>query len=110
MSTITNAEAIMPSVKMALRITTAAFDTEVLDLINSGALDLMQAGVQTDEDEIDCSDYLIKRAIITYVKFHFGEPDSASIIKASYDEQKAQLKVYTGYTDWGIDNGQIDNN
>lgn len=110
MGTIEHAETILNDVKLALRISTSAFDTEVLNLIKAGAYDLMQAGVQTSTDKIDCSDFLIKMAITTYTKFHFGEPDNAQIIKKSYDEQKAQLRTATGYTDWGLFNGQIDQN
>jgi hypothetical protein len=43
---------------------------------------------------------LVKRAVITYCKMHFGEPDGYDRLKASYDEQKAQLSTCTGYTDW----------
>ena len=39
-------------------------------------------------------------AIVTYCKLHFGEPDEYDRLKASYDEQKAQLSMATGYTTW----------
>ena len=35
----------------------------------------------------------------------FGEPADFERLKTSYDEQKAQLQMATGYTDWGEDNG-----
>jgi hypothetical protein len=31
----------------------------------------------------------------------FGSPPDYDRLKASYDEQKAQLQMSTGYTDWG---------
>ena len=86
----------LEKVKMALRITTDAFDTELTDLISSAKLDLGIAGVVVPET----LDAIVERAIITYCKIHFGEPDDYDRLKASYDEQKAQLSMATGYTVW----------
>lgn len=86
-------------VKMALRITTDVFDSELEDLIEAAYLDLGIAGVAT----VTASDFLIIRAVITYCKLNWGEPSDRNYdaLKASYDEQKAQLATATGYTDWG---------
>lgn len=86
-------------VKMALRITTDVFDSELEDLIEAAYLDLGIAGVAT----VTASDFLIIRAVITYCKMNWGEPSDRNYdaLKASYDEQKAQLATATGYTDWG---------
>lgn len=90
----------LESVKLALRITTDAFDDEIQDLINAALADLGIAGI-TNLDEADA---LIKRAVITFCRVNFGEPDDYDRMKASYDEQKAQLQTATGYTDWlGVD-------
>lgn len=86
----------LEKVKMALRITTNAFDTELTDLISSAKLDMGIAGVVVPET----LDAIVERAIITYCKVHFGEPDDYDRLKASYDEQKAQLSMATGYTVW----------
>lgn len=83
-------------VKLALRITTNAFDTEITDLIEAALKDLGIAGVTND----DITDPLIIRAVITYCKCHFGEPDEYDRLKRSYDEQKAQMSMATGYTTW----------
>ena len=83
-------------VKMALRISTDAFDTEIEDLIEAAEVDLNIAGVVLPEE----ADAICTRAIITYCKMHFGEPDEYDRLKASYDEQKAQLSMATGYTTW----------
>ena len=88
----------LSKVKQALRITTDAFDSELTDLINAALLDLGIAGV--NEFEATTTDALIIRAVITYCKVHFGEPDEYDRLKASYDEQKAQLGMATGYTTW----------
>ena len=86
----------LEKVKLALRITTTAYDSELTDLINSAKLDLGIAGVvlPTELDAV-CS-----TAVITYCRLHFGEPDDYDRLKASYDEQKAQLSMATGYTTW----------
>ncbi len=86
----------LEKVKMALRIVTDAFDDELNDLIDAAKQDLGIAGVVLPEE----LDAICTRAIITYCKLHFGEPDDYDRIKRSYDEQKAQLSMATGYTEW----------
>lgn len=95
----------LDKVKLALRITTDAFNTELNDLIEAAKLDLGIAGVELDDlvTGTDPTDYLLIRAIITYCKLNFGAPDEYDRLKASYDEQKAQLSMATGYTDWAVD-------
>lgn len=86
----------LEAVKLALRISTTAFDAELNNLISSARLDLGVAGVIVP-NELDA---LVKTAIITYCRMHFGQPDDYDRLKKSYDEQKAQLATCTGYTDW----------
>ena len=81
-------------VKLALRVTTDAFDSEISDLIDAACADLGLVGVDSS-DQTD--DPLLIRAITTYCKAHFGAPDEYDRLKASYDEQKAQLITATGY-------------
>ena len=88
--------ATLPAVKMALRVTTNAYDTELNGLINAALLDMGIAGVTNDDD----TDDIILRAIITYCRLNFGKPDDYDRLKALYDEQKAQLSMATGYTAW----------
>ena len=73
----------LSKVKLALRITTNAFDSELTDLIAAAQLDLGVAGVivPTTIDE------LVTRAIITYCKMSFGLPEDYDRLKKSYDEQ-----------------------
>ena len=87
----------LDKVKLALRITTTAFDSELNDLIASALADLGIAGVISDDE----TDPLIIRAVTTYCRVNFGQPDDYDRFKAAYDEQKAQLQTATGYTDWG---------
>jgi hypothetical protein len=86
----------LEKVKLALRITTDAFDSELNDLIDAAQMDLGIAGVVVP-DEIDA---IVSRAITTYCKLNFGEPDDYDRLKRSYDEQKAQLSMATVYTVW----------
>ena len=86
----------LSKVKLALRITTTAFDEELNDLISAAQTDLGIAGVVIP-DEVDS---IVTRAIITYCKLHFGEPGDYDRLKLSYDEQKAQLSMASGYTDF----------
>lgn len=90
--------ALIDTCKMAMRVTTTAYDTEIQAYIDAAVLDLGIAGVETGEQ-----DPLVSKAIMTYVRMSFGAPANYDKLKASYDEQKAQLMNATGYTDWGVD-------
>lgn len=83
--------------KLALRINTDAFDEQISMLLDAAELDLGVAGVL-----MDAEDAILEQAKITYVLMHFGQPDNYDRLKASYDEQKAQLATCTGYTDWSV--------
>ena len=89
----------LAKVKLALRLTTNAYDTDIQDLIDAAKLDMGIAGV-TLPTQLDA---LCERGVITYCKLHFlGLSDTEwDCLKASYDEQKAQLSMATGYTVWG---------
>lgn len=87
---------ILPSARLALRVNTTAYDEQILDLLDSALLDMGVAGVVIPSD----TDALVKQASITYVRLNFGQPDDYERLKASYDEQKAQLSTCTGYTTW----------
>ncbi len=89
---------ILSAVKLALRLTTDAYNAQLDDLIDAGLADLGVAGVSHTNGTIDP---LIKRAVITYCRMNFGSPADYDKLKASYDEQKAQLATCTGYTNWG---------
>lgn len=93
--------AFLAEVKLALRITTTAFDSELTELVEAAQLDLGVAGVEL----ISGLDPLVKRAIVTYCRVHFGTPDDYDRLKRSYDEQKAQLATNTGHTVWGVSDG-----
>lgn len=90
---------LLEKIKLALRITVSNYDSDLTDLISAAQADLGIAGVVVPETLTA----IVERAIITYCKVHFSALTDGewSRLKASYDEQKAQLATATGYTDWG---------
>lgn len=95
----------LDKVKMALRISTDAFDSELRDLIQAAYTDMGIAGVVISENEDESGEdenAIITRAVITFCKMSFGLPEDYDKLKRSYDEQKAQLSNATGYTDWSV--------
>lgn len=103
--------------KRAIPVTDTEWDEEIAHLCEAGAADLTMAGVilggsvaftytaVTDgvqvDDESDLDDPATVRAICTYVKANLGNPPNRQWLKESYDEQKKQLMVATGHTDYG---------
>ena len=94
--------------KMACRVTGKAFDPEFEDLINAALADLGVTDINGDllrfcdpetGAEIPLKP-LVQRAVITYCRCNFGQPDDYDKLKASYDEQKAQLSMSGEYTTW----------
>lgn len=98
--------------KLALRIKTNVYDGEIARLIEAavgdlGIVDVEAAGVsfiisatttgETVMDNSTITDQLLIRAIITYVRLHFGTPDDYDKLERSYFEQKAQLITASGY-------------
>lgn len=98
--------------KLALRIKTDIYDGEIARLIEAavgdlGIVDVEAAGVsfiisatttgETVTDNSTITDQLLIRAIITYVRLHFGTPDDYDKLERSYNEQKAQLITASGY-------------
>lgn len=81
--------------KTTLRLTTDAFDHELGLLFMAAIGDLELAGINPT-GYLD-GDPLIMRAIITYCRMNFGSPADYERLKESYDEQKAQLQMATGY-------------
>lgn len=95
----------LEAVKKACRVTAEAYNDELTDLIAAAKADLTLAGVEEANAKND-TDPLIRRAVITFCKMNFGAPDNYDKLKASYDEQKAQLQGAKVYTGWGDDDGK----
>lgn len=84
----------LTAVKLALRISTNAYDTEIQALIDAAYKDLGIAGI--DATTL-AQDPLVVQAVKTYVRMSFGSPADYDRLKRSYDEQKAQMQSATGY-------------
>ena len=97
--------------KKALRVTVNNFDSEIAQLLMSGAKDLQIAGVVlpglvrftigTNDAVTDTStlkDPLVMRAIITYAAMRFGNPPNYDKLADAYDIQKVQLMHADAYT------------
>lgn len=96
----------LEKVKLALRLMTTVFDDELLGLIAAGIADIRHAGPTFQFSEVKTegvvtdytvTDALASMAIITYVRMHFGFPADYDRLKASYDEQKGQMRESTAY-------------
>ena len=84
----------LETVKQALRLKTDAYDSGITQLINAGIKDIGIVGVTI---AAETEDALLIQAIITYCRLNFGTPSDYDRLKASYEEQKAQLITASGY-------------
>lgn len=98
MPTVQTTPTLLDKVKLALRLTTDIFDSELNDLIDAAKIDLGIAGVVLPST----LDAICERAIITYCRVNFEDPKDYNRLKASYDEQKAQLSMSSGYTNFQV--------
>lgn len=90
--------AMLDDVKTALRLSGTDLDTEVSDLISTARQDLILSGVLSSIANLD-NNALIKRAIILYVKTHFGwDNPEADRFQTAYDTLKRHLTLSEDYT------------
>lgn len=90
-------------VKLALRLKTDVYDTEITDLIEAAKADLQITDIYLSKlENAGESNPLIIRAVILYCKLYFGfvEDGEFSRIKKAYDELKAQLSMNSEFTKW----------
>jgi hypothetical protein len=86
--------AILDDVKLSLRISSTAYNTEITDLVEACKADLSLSGINTTDD----TDTLIKRCIMSYVKAYYGynNPDSDRL-KEAYESLKRHLALTESY-------------
>ena len=87
----------LEAVKRALALKTDAYDEQLEGLIAAGLKDMEIAGVVISDE----TDPIVLQAIITYCRMSFKSPDDYDRLRASYETQKGQLRIATGYTNWG---------
>ena len=97
----------LDKVKLALLIDGNDFDNEIIDLIGSAFIDLNIGGIDPDITVYATTDPALVRAVTTYCGYQFelmhGTLERSNAYKKSYDEQKAQLGMSTGYTVWSTE-------
>ena len=94
-------------VKLAMRLSTTVYASEILSLIAAGIADIMHIGVQFDYSrttgtggaitDYTITDPLVSQAIVTYCRMMFGSPADFDRLKAAYEMQKGQLRESTRY-------------
>lgn len=91
--------ALIDDLKLALRISNTAYNTEISDLILAAKADLGICGLVSIAD----TDALIKRAIILYCKANFGfdNPD-ASKLQQSYEMLRNHLSLSADYAFFAV--------
>lgn len=90
----------LEKVKLALRITTNAYDARIQQLIDAAKTDLRIAGVVLPPT----LDAICEQAITTYCMLYFLglSEDEFDRLSKAYDMQKGQLRTATGYTSWEV--------
>lgn len=93
--------ALIDKVKIACRVTTTTYDPELTTLMQAALMDMGLTDISSEVLTVADPDPLITRAVCTYCACNFGNPENYDRLKASYDEQKAQLLMSSTYTEWG---------
>jgi len=91
-------------VKLALRITTDAFNSEITQLIAACTEEMQGVGVVIDyeADGETPSSMQVQTAIVAYCKWLFGNNADADRWREIYHTKLAQLQTMSGYTDWSV--------
>lgn len=90
-------------VKLALRITTTAFDSELQGLINAALEEMTGLGVViTTESDGQPASLQVQTAVIAYCKWLFGNNADADRWRDIYHTKLAQLQTMTDYTEWSV--------
>lgn len=82
----------LDKVKLALRITATAFDSELNILISACQADLGLSGISYDDTK-----ELIQTAVIFYCKANFGNFENAERWQQAYNNLKCVLKISSDY-------------
>lgn len=86
-------------IKTALRVTTTAFDDEIQLLIDDCIASMNKLGVTAAT--VETNDPQIMTAVMAYCKWKFGHSDEKDAWRHIFQEKLAELKMQSGYTDWG---------
>lgn len=84
--------ALLDEMRVALRVTTTATDTEVQAYMDAARADMLRVGVPEDMLDEDNIDPLAKVAMVQYCKAHFGyDNDEAPRFGESYRQLVADM-------------------
>lgn len=89
------------AIKLALRISTNAFDSEIQNLIDAAIAEMAGLGVTASTSTT--TDPQIISAVIAYCKWQFGNNEDADRWRDIYHIKLGQLKTMSGYTDWDVE-------
>ena len=89
------------AIKLALRIATNAFDSEIQTLIDAAIAEMAGLGVTAATSTT--TDPQIISAVIASCKWQFGNNEDADRWRDIYHIKLGQLKTMTGYTDWDVE-------
>ena len=97
-------------IKLALRITTTTFDSEINMLIADCIAEMTALGVvipYTDDQNPQITDAQIQSAVVAYCKWKFGDAENKDAFERIYHIKLAQLLIMysAGYVSTGVDNG-----
>ena len=91
-------------VKRALQITDDVFDDEIETLLIEAKKDMAFAGIVEKEISAEEMDSAYEQAMVLYCCFRFelfhGSVSKSETLEKIYNEQKRQLGMASGYTDW----------
>lgn len=94
-------EEYLAAFRLYVRLTSTAFDGEIVDLIRAAREDLVLAGVLPERTR-DEEDPLIKRALASYVRAEFGlDNEDADQYRAAYQRLKVSLAMSSDYVGGG---------
>lgn len=89
------------AIKLALRIATNAFDSEIQTLIDAAIAEMAGLGVTAATSTT--TDPQIISAVVAYCKWQFGNNEDADRWRDIYHIKLGQLKNMSGYTDWDVE-------
>jgi len=87
----------LEAVRLAMAITTTAYDNELNDLIDAALMDMKTNGINVCDKQ---DDPLVLQAVKTYCRAYFQSPADHDKLVAAYEGQKGHMQICSGYTTW----------
>ena len=99
----TELNTLLDAVKLSLRISTAAFDAELEELIGACGLDLKRKGVRN----VDDNENLTRQAVKLYCRANFanGDTKERELYADRYEKLAAAMSLCAFYNEEAADDG-----